>query len=60
MLTKLEHGILDDYFKHFVTKDKMNIDLIVYIKSSPELCHERVVKRSRPEEQCLALVRRCN
>lgn len=57
LLTRLEYGILDDYFKHFVTKDKIDIDLIVYIKSTPELCHQRVIERSRPEEKCLNLVR---
>lgn len=34
----------------------MNIDLIIYLKSTPELCNKRVLERSRPEEKCLNLV----
>jgi len=50
LLTDIEYSILDDTFLFLVKKQNIKLDLIIYLRSKPEECYERMMKRSRPEE----------
>lgn len=41
-------SILDQWFEWL--KNKISVDLIIYLRTSPELCFERLQKRARSEE----------
>jgi deoxyadenosine/deoxycytidine kinase len=43
-----------NYYFDYVTKDKLP-DLIIYLRTSPEICYERIKKRARPEEAGITL-----
>ena len=55
MITPPEMIIYDEWYKFLVAQDFCKIDLIVYLKSSPQTCHERIQKRCRPEERKIPL-----
>ncbi|CAG5122294.1 unnamed protein product, partial [Candidula unifasciata] len=45
-----EFGVLDQWFQYLVNAKKADVDLIVYLRADPEVCLDRVKKRSRTEE----------
>ncbi|PVD38011.1 hypothetical protein C0Q70_00616 [Pomacea canaliculata] len=46
----MEYAILTGWFDWLVKSEKASLDLIVYVKADPEVCYERIKKRSRKEE----------
>ncbi|XP_054164702.1 thymidine kinase 2, mitochondrial-like [Oppia nitens] len=50
-LSKPEFIILDEWFKWLSSKSCLKVDLIVYLRTSPETVFQRVKNRSRSEEQ---------
>lgn len=54
ILTDAEYAVYQEWFK-FLTKDLPKVDLILYLKASPEVCLERVAARNRKEEKQMSL-----
>lgn len=55
-LTDLEFIILNEYFDYIESSFKdAKIDLYVYLRVSPEICLERIRKRSRKEENPISM-----
>lgn len=50
LLTDIEYKILDDTFLFLIKKQDIKLDLIIYLRSEPQECYNRMLKRSRPEE----------
>lgn len=53
----MEYKILDYFAGHLFDRQAMQIDLIVYLRTQPAECLQRIRQRARPEEQLLRLVR---
>ncbi|XP_013417736.1 thymidine kinase 2, mitochondrial isoform X1 [Lingula anatina] len=51
----IEYVILTEWFNWLVSKEYCHIDLIVYLRTRPEVVHERVKKRCRKEEKAIPL-----
>ncbi|XP_046569646.1 thymidine kinase 2, mitochondrial-like isoform X2 [Haliotis rubra] len=49
----LEYAILTEWFNWLSKTQKAELDLIVYLHADPEVCYERIKKRSRKEESCV-------
>ncbi|KAK2160774.1 hypothetical protein LSH36_127g12000 [Paralvinella palmiformis] len=49
-LTSLEYTVLSDWFSYIINSQNIMIDLFVYLRAPPEVCYERIKKRSRKEE----------
>ena len=41
---------MDDTFLFLIKKQDIKLDLIIYLRSEPQECYNRMLKRSRPEE----------
>lgn len=50
-----QFAVLDEWFKFINNEIKIDVDLIVYLKTTPSVVHERIKKRARSEEQCVPL-----
>ncbi|KAK7490842.1 hypothetical protein BaRGS_00017898 [Batillaria attramentaria] len=46
----MEYTILTNWYDWLVKSQKADVDLIVYVRADPEVCFERIQKRSRKEE----------
>lgn len=55
MMSTMEYTVFDEWFKYLMSYEKPQIDLIVYLRTSPEKCMERIKKRSRNEETSVSL-----
>ncbi|CAF1238416.1 unnamed protein product [Adineta ricciae] len=55
ILQPVEYEILKDCFEVLVSNDSCHLDLIVYLRTSPETCLERIKTRNRPEEHSITL-----
>jgi hypothetical protein len=57
MLAPSEYGVLCEWFKFLTTSPKIDlgVDLIVYLRTSPEIAWERVKARARSEEKVILL-----
>ncbi len=55
MLAPSEYGVLCEWFKFLTTSPKIDlgVDLIVYLRTSPEIAWERVKARARSEEKVI-------
>ncbi|XP_064599305.1 thymidine kinase 2, mitochondrial-like [Liolophura sinensis] len=57
--SNLMHGvdsaILDEWFHWILKNVDVNLDLIVYLKASPQTCHNRIQRRQRGEESAVSL-----
>ncbi len=52
----LEYFVLDEWFNYILkNEEKINVDLIVYLKTSPPVAYKRIKQRSRIEESVLTL-----
>ncbi|CAF1140135.1 unnamed protein product [Adineta steineri] len=49
-LTNVEYQILDDDFKRLTDNNSCKVDLILYLRTEPEVCLKRIRARNRPEE----------
>lgn len=47
------YSILDEYYNYF--KADANVDLIIYMCTSPNIAYERIIKRSRDEEKNITI-----
>ncbi|XP_055849482.1 deoxynucleoside kinase isoform X2 [Episyrphus balteatus] len=49
------YQILDEWYKFIEKSIHIQADLIVYLRTSPEIVYERMKKRARSEESCVPL-----
>ncbi|XP_044758124.1 deoxynucleoside kinase-like isoform X2 [Coccinella septempunctata] len=54
-LTSADYAVLDQWYRWIRANVDINLDLIVYLRTSPEVVYERVKTRNRPEETGLTL-----
>ncbi|CAG2161771.1 unnamed protein product [Oppiella nova] len=55
-LRREEYAILDEWFQWIVRYEpSVGIDLIIYLRTDPEVAFERILRRNRPEEKNLTL-----
>ncbi|CAI8026029.1 Thymidine kinase 2, mitochondrial [Geodia barretti] len=47
----MEHECYCQWFDHVTRQSPPRLDLIVYLRSSPEVCYKRVQERGREEEK---------
>ena len=52
----VDYSVLTEWFDWILKNEKINVDLIVYLRASPETCLERIKKRARQEEARVPLV----
>lgn len=55
VLSTVEYKIFQEWFEYLMSHEKPQIDLIVYLRTSPEKCMERIKKRSRNEETSVTM-----
>ncbi|KAF6034882.1 TK2 [Bugula neritina] len=49
-LADFDFQVLNEWYDWIMDNQKVNVDLIVYLRSTPETCLNRMIKRSRTEE----------
>ncbi len=49
-MQSVEYEILDKWFNWMTTEHDCNLELIFYLRTSPETCFKRLNERGRPEE----------
>ncbi|XP_050311528.1 deoxynucleoside kinase-like [Anthonomus grandis grandis] len=54
-LHSADYAVLDQWYRWIRANVDISLDLIVYLRSSPDVVYERVKKRARPEEAGLSL-----
>lgn len=47
-------AVIDEWFKYIIKNEKIDVDLVVYLRTSPEVVYERILKRNRSEERTIA------
>ncbi|KAK9888150.1 hypothetical protein WA026_000419 [Henosepilachna vigintioctopunctata] len=52
-LNSADYAVLDQWYRWIRSNVDINLDLIVYLRTSPEVVYERVKSRNRPEESGL-------
>ena len=55
ILQNVEYEILNDWFQSRTSDDSCHLDLIIYLRTNPETCLERIKSRNRSEEQSITL-----
>lgn len=56
LLKHEEYVILDEWFQYIVNNEhNVNVDLIIYLRTDPEVVYERILKRGRNEEKNITL-----
>lgn len=50
-----QFAVLDEWFRFIQREIPIEADLIVYLKTTPSVVHDRIKKRARSEEQCVPL-----
>ena len=56
ILTDAEYAVYQEYFKLFTKDNLAPVDIILYLKASPEICLQRIKSRNRNEETTIPLV----
>ncbi|XP_052815186.1 thymidine kinase 2, mitochondrial-like [Mya arenaria] len=51
VMANLDYVLLNEWFEWLTTSQDFNVDLIVYLRTRPEVLMERIRSRNRPEEQ---------
>ncbi|XP_023711144.1 thymidine kinase 2, mitochondrial isoform X7 [Cryptotermes secundus] len=54
-LLDAEYVVLCKWYEWIQQNTDIHLDLIVYLRCSPELCYERIQRRKRPEESSMSL-----
>lgn len=54
-LSPPEYAVLTKWYEWLEQKADIGLDLIVYLRTKPEVAHERMAKRQRPEEKEIPL-----
>ena len=58
LLTEFEYNRLDRQFQSYLAGPRRtNVDLILYIRTRPEIAHKRIIQRGRAEELSVSVVR---
>ncbi|KAJ9601596.1 hypothetical protein L9F63_000250, partial [Diploptera punctata] len=55
LMTEYEYVVLDEWFNWIVSNLNISVDMIVYLRTEPEVVYERVKSRSRKEENSVSL-----
>lgn len=55
VMADLDYVVLTQWFDWLTKSHEVEVDLIVYLRTRPEVVLERVKARLRPEEQCIPL-----
>ncbi|XP_028391670.1 thymidine kinase 2, mitochondrial-like [Dendronephthya gigantea] len=50
LMSSVEYSVYRKWFERIVKEEKPCVDLIVYLRTSPEECYKRIKRRSRKEE----------
>lgn len=48
-------AVIDRWFQWIVQQNLVDVDLVVYLRTSPEVVYERILSRKRPEEKSVTL-----
>ena len=51
----MEYVILTEWFDWLISRESCGVDLIVYLRTTPEVAHERIKSRCRNEEKAIPL-----
>ena len=54
-ISQVEYVILTEWFDWLISRESCGVDLIVYLRTSPEIVHERIKSRCRDEEKAIPL-----
>ncbi|XP_034079306.1 thymidine kinase 2, mitochondrial isoform X2 [Gymnodraco acuticeps] len=54
-MPEVDFAVLSEWFDWITTNISIPVDLIVYLQTSPQTCHERLKQRSREEEKVIPL-----
>ncbi|KAJ0066851.1 hypothetical protein NL108_004827, partial [Boleophthalmus pectinirostris] len=54
-MPEVDYAVLSEWFDWITTNIHIPVDLIVYLQTSPEICHERLRLRCREEEKVIPL-----
>ncbi|XP_034537249.1 thymidine kinase 2, mitochondrial isoform X1 [Notolabrus celidotus] len=54
-MPEVDYAVLSEWFDWITTNISLPVDLIVYLQSSPQTCHERLKQRCREEEKVIPL-----
>ncbi|XP_010780331.1 thymidine kinase 2, mitochondrial isoform X2 [Notothenia coriiceps] len=54
-MPEVDFAVLSEWFDWITTNIFIPVDLIVYLQTSPQTCHERLKQRSREEEKVIPL-----
>lgn len=55
MMSKAEHSVHNEWFNWITKQQQPHLDLIIYLKTSPETCMERTKARNRSEEKTIPM-----
>ncbi|KAK7496740.1 hypothetical protein BaRGS_00011949 [Batillaria attramentaria] len=55
LMSDMEHAVLEEWHNWIGDNADTGLDLIVYLRASPEVCQERIKIRNRSEESCVSL-----
>ncbi|KAG7214382.1 hypothetical protein INR49_023093 [Caranx melampygus] len=55
-MPEVDYAVLSEWFNWLTSNISISVDLIVYLQTSPEICHQRLKQRFREEEQVIPLV----
>ncbi|XP_068424025.1 thymidine kinase 2, mitochondrial isoform X2 [Clinocottus analis] len=56
-MPEVDYIVLSEWFDWITRNVSIPVDLIVYLQTSPQTCHERLKRRGREEEKVIPLVR---
>lgn len=54
-MPEVDYAVLSEWFDWISTNISLPLDLIVYLQTSPHICHERLKRRCREEEKVIPL-----
>lgn len=55
LMSRAEHAVHSKWFNWITKQQKPQLDLIIYLRTSPEVCMERIRARCRAEEETLPM-----
>ena len=55
MMQDCEYRLINEWFNFLITYMDFHVDEIIYLRTTPEVVHERIKKRNRSEEQIISL-----
>ncbi|NP_001156207.1 thymidine kinase-like isoform X1 [Acyrthosiphon pisum] len=55
LLSSPEYGVMCQWYEYIETNVDIGLDLIVYLRSLPDIVHTRMQRRNRPEERTVKL-----